>query len=79
MPLHQPASGPKGYLRGAQTYVYAPGITEGDCRVTHWKGYPYFREWDELIEELLHRHGAEARVGFFPAASSQLGPGKPHE
>jgi hypothetical protein len=74
MPLHRPASGPKRHLRGAPASVFAPGISEADCQVTHWDGYPHFRDWDALIEALLSRHGKEARVGVFPAGASQLGP-----
>jgi lactate racemase len=74
MPLHRPALGPKGFLRGADVSVYAPGITEADCRVTHWEGYRHFREWDRLMDSLLERHGERTRAGVFPAAALQLGP-----
>lgn len=75
MPLHRRPLGPKGYLRGAQAYVYAPGISESDCRVTHWEGYPHFHEWKDLIRALVEAHGEDARVGVFPNGASQLGPG----
>jgi hypothetical protein len=75
MPLHRPAAGPKAYLRGAPGCIYAPGIREEDCRVNHWEGYPHFRDWGCLISELRRRHGDSARIGVFPAASCQLGPG----
>ena len=74
MPLHQKATGPKNYLRDVPAFVYAPGISETDCRVTHWKGYPFFSEWAPLVEALVARHGEAARVGIFPAAAIQLGP-----
>lgn len=74
MPLHQKATGPKSYLRDVPAFVYAPGISETDCRVTHWKGYPFFSEWAPLVEALVARHGEAARVGIFPAAAIQLGP-----
>ena len=76
MPLHRPAAGPKRYMNGTPVYVYAPGISDADCRVTHWEGYPHFRIWDDLIDALLRRHGTKARAGVFPANSSQLGPQK---
>ena len=75
-PLHGKPTGPKGYLQGFPAYVYAPGISEADCRVTHWEGYPHFQEWDELVASLEQRHGTSARVGIFPAGALQLGPKK---
>ncbi len=76
MPLHRAPTRAKGYLRDAKLCVYTPGISEADCRVSHWEGYPFFRDWDRLIAELRRRHGDRARVGVFPAASCQLGPGR---
>jgi nickel-dependent lactate racemase len=72
MPLHRKARAAKGYLRDVSAFVYAPGITETACRVTHWEGYPFFAEWDELVETLVERHGAAARAGIFPAGGLQL-------
>ncbi|MDH3457216.1 MAG: lactate racemase domain-containing protein [Gemmatimonadota bacterium] len=74
MPLHRPAVRPKGFLHGADVSVYAPGISEADCRVTHWEGYCHFREWGDLMRALLERHGEGARAGVFPAGALQLGP-----
>ncbi|UCF19811.1 MAG: DUF2088 domain-containing protein [Gemmatimonadota bacterium] len=74
MPLHRVPRGPKRYLGNRALHVFAPGISENDCHVTHWSGYPHYRDWDELIHALLNRHGDGARVGIFPAGSCQLGP-----
>lgn len=73
-PLHREPLAAKPYLGGATSHVFAPGITEGDCRVTHWDGYPFFAEWEELLEALVRLHGSTARAGVFPIAPLQLGP-----
>jgi hypothetical protein len=74
MPLHREANAPKPFLGETPLYVYAPGISESDCQVTHWEGYPHFSRWDELVSTLLERFGVDVRAGVFPAASCQLGP-----
>ncbi len=74
MPLHRKPRGPARYLGNRALHVFAPGISAADCRVTHWEGCPHYRNWDELINALLTRHGDTARVGIFPAGSCQLGP-----
>jgi lactate racemase len=73
--LHRAPSGPKAHLQGRDLIAYLPGIDREDFGVTHWSGYRYSDDWSEVVEWLVASHGPTARVGVFPCASIQLGPG----
>lgn len=72
-PLHRPPAR-KAWLGDRQVFLFCPGVIEEDVRVTHWDGYHFFPEWDDLIRALVKEYGPNPAVGIYPNASCQLGP-----
>jgi nickel-dependent lactate racemase len=74
-PLHRSRNTPHPELGGADVAVFTTGVSASEVAVTHWPGYPVYSRWEDVVSHLLARFGSHARVGIFPAAALQLGPG----
>lgn len=55
----------------AQNILFAPGVNSREIRLLYGDQYVHFTEWEKVIELLVERHGAGARVAVFPCGALQ--------
>ncbi|MFW5745165.1 MAG: hypothetical protein ACOC2D_17975, partial [Spirochaetota bacterium] len=55
----------------ARNILFSPGVNAREVKLLYGDQYVHFTAWDEVVAELVRRHGEDAKVGVFPYGALQ--------
>jgi nickel-dependent lactate racemase len=62
----------KSFLNGRSLWFYSPGVDAAAARVVAHESYPFYSEWDRLVNALKRQLRPDARIGVVPCGPLQI-------